>query len=1388
MPYITDSRILDTSVTKERLLEKRVHRALQTDGDEKTIFPVRTDGPAPLSFAQQRLWFLDQLHPNSPLYNMTMAARLVGKLDISAFQHAISKIIHRHQILRTRFINIEGEPWQEVFETAAFQLPLEDLSTKSGGDCEKQVQLRLEEEARRPFNLSGDVLLRSVLFRISPEEHVLFVSIHHIASDAFSLGILFQEMACFYGAALVSQPPTLPELMIQYADYAAWQREESNKSSMREHLAYWKEQLADAPELLELPVDKPRPLVPSSSGGRRVRQLRPELVSALQKLAQSEGVTLFMLLLGAFQMFLHRLTGQRDVLVGIPIAGRHLLETERLIGFFINTLVTRSRPVGNPTFRELLKEVKTTTLKAYAHQELPFEKLVEELQPKRTTCYTPLIQTMFVLQTGLAQKIVLPELKVTLQEVGTGTAKFDLMLTMNHAGDALSAEMEYNSDLFNSTTIERWLGHFEMLLAGIARESDGRLNDFSMLNEEERRCILVEWNQTRKEYPRGISVPQVFEDKAARYPESIAVIDVNESLTYRELNERSNQLAHYLKRCGLQPEQCVGVYLERSVRMVVALLACLKAGGAYLPLDQSFPRKRLGFMLIDSKASMIITEEEFSHEFKECSARTICLDKEADEIAEESLTNPAPGSTGERLAYVIYTSGSTGKPKGVCTPHRAITRTVLNTDYVHLDQSIVMAQATNASFDAAIWEIWGALLNGARLVITPTEVLLSPRELQNHLQHHGITSLFLTTSLFHQLVSEVPSIFCGLRHLMVGGEAMEPKWAAEVLRNGPPQELLNGYGPTESTVFATCKLVCSVPAQVESIPIGRPIENTSTYVLDSNLQPVPIGVAGELYIGGDGLALGYLNQPELTAQKFIPNPFVPNPEARLYKTGDLACYLPDGNLEFLGRIDQQVKIRGFRIELGEIESTLLQHPAIRQCIVTVCPGAGGVKQLAGYLVCRQSHSASSLELQNFLKQRIPEFMVPAFFVFLGALPLTPNGKVDRPALPIPDASTGMSDEKLSPRNETERQLQLVWEEVLNMRPIGIQDKFFALGGHSLLAVRLLARIERKFGRKVSVSALFQNPSIEQVALLLRSHSSQTSGSAIVEIQRRGTKPPLMLVHGVGGGMFWGYNNLSHHLPEDQPVFAFKSRALDGKDEFEGIEVMATQYVEDLRAFQPYGPYYLGGYCFGGVVAYEMACQLLAKGEKVALLALINSTPPNSSYTRFRYTPAMILRFARNLCMRCGASLCSTPEKRREFFRWKMRSMIKGLRRILLPSGSGPEGKSIDDLLDLSQYTEQQQKLWQSHFRSLVNYRPPVYPGHVTLLRSPVHLLRCSFAPDYGWSEFSQKGVTVKIIPGAHETIIQEPHVKILGAELSTSLAESQALADRGKRLTPGTSM
>ena len=1065
----------------------------------------------PASFAQQRLWFIDQLVPGNAFYNVPTALRLTGSLNLSALEQTFNEIVRRHEALRTRFGMVEEQLVQAISTescanapavpqgneapTLTIPLPVVDLRELSAEERELQAKRLITEESVRPFDLATGPLIRLMLLKLDETEHILLLNLHHIICDDWSIGVLIRELSTIYTAFAQNQPSPLAELPLQYADFAHWQREWLQGEELETQLAYWQKHLGGTP-VLNLPSDRPKPTIQSYRGATQFLELPPSLSKALEKLSQQEGVTLFMTLLAAFQTLLYRYTQQEDIAVGSPIANRNRSEIEGLIGFFVNTLVLRTDLSGNPTFQELLDRVREITLGAYAHQDLPFEKLVEELHPERSLSRHPLFQVVFGFENAPMEALELPGLTVSSLNIDFKTTRFDLEFHLWQAsegfrslwgerwehGEGIRGVVVYNTDLFDEATITRMMGHFKTLLEGIVANPQARIANLPLLSEAERHQLLVEWNDTQADYPQKQCIHQLFEEQVEKTPDATAVIFEGKQLTYRELNTRSNQLAHYLQKLGVASQVLVGICMERSVEMIVGCLSILKAGGAYVPLDPTYPSERLSFMLEDAQVPVLLTQQHLVERLGTQKSEVVCLDSDWETIAQETEENPNSGVTSDNLAYVIYTSGSTGKPKGVAVLHKAVNRLVCNTNYITLEPADKVAQASNTSFDAATFEIWVALLHGAQLIGISRDVTLSPHDFALQLRQEGITVLFLTTALFQQIARAVPDAFASLRYLLFGGEAVDPRWVQKILKNGPPKRLLHVYGPTECTTFSSFYWVQEVPEDATTIPIGCPITNTQIYLLDGELQPVPIGVTGELYIAGEGLAQGYLNRPELTSLAFIPNPFSQKPRTRLYKTGDLARYRSDGNIEFLGRSDDQVKIRGFRIELGEIEAVLSQHPAVAEAVVIVQEDIPGDKHLVAYIVPNKGQAPTSSQLRQFSKEKLPNYMVPSIYMMLEFLPLTPNGKVDRRVLPAVDTlSLNTKEDYVAPRTTVEEELARIWGQVLGKQQVGVHDNFFELGGHSLLATQLTSRIRDRFKVELPVRILFEAPTMAMLA-------------------------------------------------------------------------------------------------------------------------------------------------------------------------------------------------------------------------------------------------------------------------------------------------------------------
>jgi amino acid adenylation domain-containing protein len=1113
---LTDRMRAELAERKQELLE-----FLRVSQPQDTFVPPIerrvVEGSAPLSFAQERLWFLEQLEPGSAVYNICRGSRLTGQLNVFALEKSLAALLRRHQILRSQFRIIEGRPIQVTAASPEFKLHFTDLRSLKGSTLDYEIRRQIRAEREQRFDFSSGLFLRGALLQIRNNQHILILTTHHIAADAWSMGILTRELWILYDAYANGRPSALQDLAVQYADYAIWQREWLQENVLESQLSYWKEQLKELP-ILHLPTDHLRPVKQSFRGARQPLSLPESLTKAINELSEREGVTQFMTLLAAFQVLLSRYSGQEGVVVGSPIANRSSAQTEGLIGFFVNTLVLRSDCSGNPSFREFLLRVRDVCLSAYAHQDLPFEKLVEELRPERDLSRNPLFQVMFVLQNTprrLAQPV---GLSIERVDVLPATSTFDLSLYLREREGKLIGFFEYNTDLFEPSTIGRMIGHFQTLLEGIAADPEQPISTLPILTESERHQILIEWNDTAADYPRDSCIHELFEAQVERTPEANAVEFDGKQLTYRELNSQANQLAHYLRRLGIGLEKLVGICIERSIETVVGLLGILKAGGAYVPLDPAYPRERLAFMLKDAQVSVLLTQEKLIEDIgwkviDDSSPRSpvprpemklVCLDTNWETIHGETAQNIGSEVKPDNLAYVIYTSGSTGQPKGVAIEHRNTVAFLRWAGSIFTPEELrgVLA-STSICFDLSIFELFVPLSWGGKVILVENVL-----QLPSAPGRHQVTLINTVPSAMTELL-KINGLPESLRTVNLAGEPLRSDLVEQIYGGTNVNKVYDLYGPSETTTYSTFTLRDSnKPAT-----IGRPIANSRIYILDGSLQPVPVGVTGEILIGGAGVARGYLNRSELTAEMFIADPFSEGQGSRLYRTGDRGCYLPDGNIKFIGRIDNQVKIRGYRIELGEIEVVLTKHPAVKDCVVAVCeresrPG----KDLVAYVVPREHSVPSVTELRGYLKENLPEYMIPSSFVVLEALPLMPNGKVDRNRLPRPGTIPPLTGKLATPRNEIEELIAQTWREVLRIEDVGIYDNFFELGGHSLLATQIVARLQEAVNKDVRLRVLFDAPTIAELAeeletIIRDGHAPELP--PIVPVPREGPLPLSM---------------------------------------------------------------------------------------------------------------------------------------------------------------------------------------------------------------------------------------------------------------------------------------
>ncbi|HEY6675577.1 MAG TPA: amino acid adenylation domain-containing protein, partial [Terrimicrobium sp.] len=1081
-------RIASLPPEKRALLAARLVRSERPVHGLRQV-PIRERGAAaPLSYNQRSVWFLDQLYPGNVAYNSSIAVRFSGRLDANALEWSWNELVRRHDVLRTVFEPREGEgdPVQYAKPFCPVRLRRMELGHLPESERMEAAREEAVREAQQPFNLASGPPWRSKLLCCSEREHVLVVILHHIVCDGWSIGILARELIAGYEAFLRGEPSPLPELPLQYTDYAAWQREQLAGPGFQRHVELWRKHLEGVTGAVELPLDKPRPAEPTFRGARLFAQLPPGLTESLRRIAHSEGATLFMVLLGAFKVLLSRYSGESDIIVGSQIANRERSELEGLIGFFANTLALRTDLSGDPIFLELLARVRDTALGAYNSQEVSFKKLVEELKPEKQLNRNPFFDIDFNFRNLPLPTINVPDLSVGLLRIENGTSKFDLSIEIAEIGSGLDVAVEYSTELFDASTPARLLKNYQTLLQGIVANPKRRISQLPLLTEAERHQILVEWNQTTTQYPSERCIHELFEEQVKRTPERVAVIFEDQQLSYHELNGRANRLAHYLIKCGVKPESFVGMMLERSIDLIVAILATLKAGAAYLPLDKDDPQGRLAQILTDAMPSVVLSNAGLRRRLPEA-LNVLELDALETGIALglASVENPTDSERSEPLlsnnpAYLIYTSGSTGTPKGVVIEHVALSlysRTVAA--HYELSSTDRVLQFASLSFDAAVEEIFPTLIVGASLIMRGSEIWTS-WECRQKIGELGITVINLPTAFWDQLVqdwsNEEDDLSTNVRLVLVGGEAMPPRsvglWRRTSLRSA---RLLNTYGPTEATVVATTFGIPPTAHFATRVPIGKPLPGRLAYILDSNLEPVPVGVPGELYLGGKCLARGYLNQPKLTAERFVADSQSADTEARMYKTGDSARWLPDGNIEFIGRSDNQVKIRGFRIEPEEVEVLLRHHAGVRDAVVVAREDESGQRQLVAYVVSRNGTAPE--ELRSLLQGKLPSYMIPQAFVELDALPMTTSGKVDRGALPKPERQL---QGYRAPRTPEEEILCGIYADLLSLERVGIDDNFFSLGGHSLLAMQLASRVRSVFGVELALRAVFEAPAVAEL--------------------------------------------------------------------------------------------------------------------------------------------------------------------------------------------------------------------------------------------------------------------------------------------------------------------
>ncbi|UKO99561.1 non-ribosomal peptide synthetase [Nostoc sp. UHCC 0870] len=1356
------------------------------------IVTISKDGSLPLSFSQERLWLQHQLEPDSPINNMPYIYRLQGKLNLEALEWSQNEIIRRHEILRTTFAIVDGQPMQQIKPEMSLPLNVTDLQKLPPEQIETEAKRLAEEDIRRPFDLDKDPLVRLSLFRLHVDEYILIVNLDRIVCDGTSCDIFFRELVALYQAFCANQSSPLPPLPIQYGDFAHWQRQCLQGDLLKPEIDYWQQKLSGDLFPLPLTTDYPRPPVLSYRGSRSYMMLPPSLSDALNNFSQQEGCTLFMTLMAAFKVLLYRYTGQEDILLSFSHGGRTQVEVEQLIGPFTKTLALRTSLKDSISFRQFLKQVRNAALEADTYQNVPFEKLTDELGKKSRWGRLPLLQVLFALNPpwkgeNSLSKIELPELTITslFGYVYVGETKFDLSLVMRETDQGLRAVFEYNQDLFEGSSIARMLECFQVLLENIATNPDCSLAKLPLLKTEEKQQLLVDCNKTQVDYLTTECLHQLFEVQVKDNPNAIALIVGQQQLTYAELNQRANQLAHYLISLEIKPEILVGICIQPSLEMAVAILAVLKAGAAYTLLDP--------VDLKNAPISLLLTQNGLPI----YDGRVISLDTDWPVIAAHNSKNPITQVTSANHACVMYLPSLTGPTKSIVLNHSNLVGHSLAIDktwqLTNRDGVLVFAAKHHHAIIESLFPSW---ISGATAVLQPPNIENSIPEFLELIAQQKITVVNIPTAFWYELVNDLnlspQPLPNSLRLVMVGGEKVaQTAYQTWVKLFGEQVQWLNGYGSMETTLTATVyspeSATMSINQKTE-IPIGKPIANTQIYILDHLLQPLPIGVPGEIYIGGIGVAQGYGNHPELTTKKFIPNPFEESKGKRLYRTGDLGRYLPDGNIEYLGCSDKQAKINGFRVDLGEIEALINQHQAITQVVVTA-ETTPRHQRLIAYIVPQPEQTINSEDLQSFLAHTLPDHLIPSDFVFLESLPLTANGEVNRRALPNPEVLTPQSSlTYVAPHTPVEQQLAEIWAEVLKLERVGIHDNFFELGGHSLLTVPLVSKIEACFGKKIPLSTILSSPTISQLGEFLAPSPKTISNRDVVVLLRAGDKtPPVFLIHD-GDGEILLYRSLAYYLQTGTPVYGVQPYDSDGLPIFHTrIEDIASYYIEQIRQVQPQGPYFLGGLCIGGVLAFEIALQLQKQGQKIEMLALLDSAdvevPKRTDYfteqrlnrvttmlksntylklhEQFIYALKQISQKAVNLTIYESQKLVEQISDRIQLIllSYSLKKDIPlpeflqslSVRKVLMWAQKRyvPQGMCVGDLL---------------LFRAMK--KTSIFDG-TSIDDTPT--IELVLDPLLGWGKRVTKEVEVHDVPAGHSSMLQEPYVQLVAEKIQAHI-------------------
>jgi len=1321
-------------------------------------------GPAELSSTQQRLWFLDQVDPGGPAYVIAQAFEIRGPLDAALLERALAALVVRHESLRTVFANVDGRPLQVVSAPQAWTLPVTPVSD------EADARERLRDAAARGFDLARGPLFRAHLYRRAPDAHVLLLAMHHIVADGWSMGILTSDLGELFARLGRGDTSPLPAVRLQYRDFARWQRRRLADDALQAAVARQVARLAGAPQL-ELRTG-PRAVAQRRRGATYAFTLPIELADRLRSLARREEVTLFMTLLAGFTVLLSRHSGQEDLLVGTPVANRSRREVEQVVGCFVNTLVLRADLSGDPNVSELLTRVREACLEALSHQDLPLEQLVEELRPERELNRNPLFQVMFTLQNA-PPPLELPGLQVRQLDVQREVAQVDLLLQVHDRADGLAAFFSYAADLFDEATIARLAGHWRSLLEAMAVTPARRISELPMLSQRERQQLLVEWNQTAAEYPRDACIHDLFAAQAERTPQAIAVRSGDRQLTYRELEQRSNQLAHHLRGLGVGPDLLVGICVERSLEMVVGLLGILKAGGAYVPIDPAYPAARMTFMLEDAQAAVLLTQAKLSSRTSGHRGTTLCLDELQDALASLPASAPASCTDAANLAYVMYTSGSTGRPKGVCITHRGLVNYVTWAIAAYrVAEGSGAPVHSSIAFDLTVTSLFTPLLSGRTVELLPDDQ--GAGALAGALRNARDYSLVkLTPAHLQVLQVQLPPSEAArrARTLVIGGEQLQAQAVAFFREHAPDTVLVNEYGPTETVVGCCTYRITQQTRDDGPIPIGRPIANTRVFVLDRHLQPVPIGVAGELYVGGDGVARGYLHRPEATAARFVADPFSPSVSsgvhARLYRTGDLVRWLPDGNLEFLGRCDDQVKLHGFRVEPGEIESTLVRLPQVREATVALREDAPGHPRLVAYVVLRPGHPAGSAELRSALQRQLPDHMVPSAFVMLDRLPLTAHGKVDRRALPAPSTARQSAGEFVPPHTEWELRLARVWQQLLRVDTVGASDDFFDLGGNSLMLVRLISEINRRHQVSLGVAEALLNPTVEQMARLIDGRRQRNKReSAVVQMRDGGSELPVYFIYASPDEFRLAKLMSGRHsvfgIEVPWPQSWHRAVAANRRSGFPTMAQVVAPFVAALTDHARTRPCVIAGHSFGGLLAFEAAHEVLRRGGKVELVILLDTwaRPPAAHRVAWHNWRQQWAELDLGSPVRLAHSIAASLWSSWRTTRWLLGQQKARVRSLFhhdpqnrgLPSTVlDEEGMPVPEAIVRRAYIE---------IARAYDPRPLDCRGVLFRTDADTHQMMRGFDDSNGWSRLFERGLEIVPIVGDHLSMIRQHHPKL----------------------------